>query len=316
MAPDLTKVVRDFALQELDFDLFGVTPASPLAGRDALRRYIAAGWHGEMAFMAQTMAQRQDPGRFFPGARSVICLAMSYHDSSVSHKVGLRQPSGLIARYAVRRDYHDVIRPRLVKLGRFLQRQIPRLRFRVAVDTAPVLEKELAQRAGLGWIGKNTLLINESLGSEMFLGEIILDIELPPSEPGANRCGECRRCVDTCPTKALVAPAQLDARRCISYLTIEHRDEIPPEFDRLVGMRVFGCDLCQIVCPFNQTAARPICGALEARGVLGELSPEKLLGLNWVEWRALGKQTPLRRLTQEQFARNKGVVLANTPLGD
>jgi epoxyqueuosine reductase len=202
-----------------------------------------------MAYLSRRFDERVDPRAYLPGARSVICVAMNYYRGDPGPAKGAR-----IARYAWGEDYHDVVKERLHALADWLRQQMPGIETRACVDTAPVMEKELAARAGVGWLGKNTCVINPGIGSWLVLGEIITTLDLPPDEPAVDRCGSCRRCVDACPTGAIVAPYQLDASRCISYLTIERREPIPREFhDKLQGWLV-GCDICQEVCPWNSKA--------------------------------------------------------------
>lgn len=306
----LSEELRRYALHELGFDLVGISDASPLEGSARLARWLAAGAHGEMAYMARTAAVRADPQRFLPGARSVVVVALSYRDEPAS--LSDHPPDTvLVARYAQRRDYHGVLRRRLVRLGRLLTTRRPGCRWRVAVDTAPLLERELAQRAGLGWIGKNTCLINRQLGSDLFLGELVTDVELVPSEPGRNHCGRCTACLDACPTGAFAGPGFLDARRCIAYLTLEHRSAFQPAEATAVGYHLAGCDICQDVCPWNQRAL-PRCGStLAARPHLKAPSLATLARLDEPGWRQFSAGTPLRRLDFTRFSRNLQAVCCN-----
>jgi epoxyqueuosine reductase len=300
----LAAEVKAFALGELGFDLAGITTASPPPDARRLSRWIAAGAHGEMDWMEETAAVRADPSRFLPGAASVVCVAMSYHEAPEPPEL---EPTGdrvVVARYARCKDYHDVIKPRLVRLGRFLAARSPGSRWRTAVDTAPVLERALAQRAGLGWIGKNTCLINVRLGSELFLGELFTSVALPPDAPGTDHCGSCTACRAACPTRAIGARRTLDARRCISYLTIEHRSELPAELAPALGAHLAGCDICQAVCPWNRHATRRSQPLLQPRPRLQQLTLASLRPLDERGFLDLARGTPLRRLGLARFTRN------------
>jgi epoxyqueuosine reductase len=264
-----------------------------------------------MAYMAETAAVRCDPGRFLDGARSVVCVAMSYHDEGEEPELAPGGTRAVVARYARRKDYHAVIRPRLVRLGRFLADHAPGARWRAAVDTAPLLEKELAQRAGLGWIGKNTCLINRRLGSELLLGELVTDVELPCDEPETDHCGHCVACLDACPTGALPAPYRLQATRCISYLTIEHRSELPADLVPRLGAHLAGCDICQAVCPWNRRPPAAATAPLRLRPHLARIEIDTLRELDEEGWRRFAAGTPLRRLSYGMLRRNLQAVSTN-----
>ncbi len=246
-ATTLTDSVKALAL-DLGFDLVTTGPATPPPHGPALRRWLEAGHAGTMGYLERRVEERLDPARVLPGARSVLCVALNYYQGEAP------DPSWRpVARYAWGRDYHDVIGPRLERLAAHLA-EAAGARSRGYVDTGPVLERDLAARAGLGWIGKNTMLLHPRLGSWFFIGVLLTTAELAHDEPLADRCGTCRACLDACPTGAFVAPYVLDARRCMSYLTIEHRGDIP--HDARAGMAgwQFGCDICQDVCPWNRKA--------------------------------------------------------------
>jgi len=306
---DLTDRVKAFACDELAFDLVGITSAVPPAGAARLEEWLAAGYHGEMAWMADTAGVRRDPGRFLAGARSVVCVAMAYHDR-VEPAVGAEGERVVVARFARRKDYHDVIRPRLARLGRMLADLRPGSRWRTAVDSAPVLERDLAARAGLGWIGKNTCLIDRRLGSELLLGELFTTVELVADAPARGHCGTCTACLTACPTAALVAPGVLDARRCISYLTIEHRSELPSGLAPALAPHLAGCDICQAVCPWNHRAEIRCAAVLAARAHLAAPDLDALLALDERGFLAFSAGTPLRRLAFAQFRRNLDVLRA------
>jgi epoxyqueuosine reductase len=246
-AAALTEAARARALA-LGFDLAAVGPAGPPEHGAELRRWIEAGHAGTMGYLERRLEERLDPGRVLPGARSVLCVGLHYYQGTPAD-----QSWRPVARYAWGRDYHDVIAPRLERLADFLA-EAAGARSRGYVDTGPVLERDLAARAGLGWIGKNTMLLHPSLGSWFFIGVLLTTADLVPDEPLADRCGTCRACLDACPTGAFVAPYVLDARRCISYLTIEHRGEIEPALRPGMAGWQFGCDVCQDVCPWNRKA--------------------------------------------------------------
>jgi epoxyqueuosine reductase len=246
----LTQSVKARAL-ELGFDLVAIGPADPPPHGAAFRRWIEAGHAGSMAYLGRRAEERLDPQRVLPGARSVVCVALNYYQGDPPP-----DPSWTpVARYAWGRDYHDVMSPRLAEISRHLE-EAARARSRAYVDTGPVLERDLAARAGLGWIGKNTMLLHPRLGSWFFIGVVLTEARLAHDDPLPDRCGSCSACLDACPTAAFVAPYTLDARRCISYLTIEHRGEIPPDLASAPGPWQFGCDVCQSVCPWNGKASR------------------------------------------------------------
>ena len=315
MSADLAADIKRFALHELGFSLAGIAGAGPLAGGARLAEWLERGSHGTMAFLADTAAVRGDPGRFLPGARSVVCVAMSYHDGEDSPPPAGRPAAAAVARYARRADYHRVIRSRLVRLGRFLAERAPGASWRPAVDTAPLLEKELAQRAGLGWIGKNTCLVNRTFGSELLLGEVVTDVGLPPDPPETDHCGRCSACLAACPPRAFPAARLLDARRCLAYATVEHRGEFPAALVPSLGNRLFGCDACQTACPWNRRA-RPSCApALAAREHLAALSRAQLEGIDREGWAAIAAGTPLRRLDHPRLVRNLAAMARSEETG-
>ncbi|RME35293.1 MAG: tRNA epoxyqueuosine(34) reductase QueG [Thermoflexia bacterium] len=246
--------------RSLGFDLLGVSPPTPPDwALRAYREWLARGFHGEMAYMARPdrVARREDPAQILPGVRAVVCVAVNYYPGPPPPET--TDPSrGRISNYAWGRDYHDWMVPRLEELAAHLRAATGGVaRYRVYADTGPILERALAAQAGLGFIGKNTCLIHPRIGSWLFLGEILVDADLPfTGPPIPPRCGTCTRCLDACPTGALVAPYVLDARRCISYLTIECRGEIPPDLRARMGNWIYGCDICQEVCPWNRFARR------------------------------------------------------------
>lgn len=294
----------------LQFDLVGIAPASASAYREYLRQWLDDGQHGTMAWLAGRFEERTDPGVYLPGAASVICAAVSYKQSSEQEET--RPFMGRIARYARGEDYHELLKGRLHELADFIRREAPEVQTRVCVDTAPVMEKELAQRAGLGWVGKNTLVIHPRIGSWTLLGEVITTAALPFDRPGVDRCGTCRRCLDACPTGALSRPYQLDARKCISYLTIENRGVIAEELKAGIGQWLFGCDICQEVCPWNHKA--PLGNDLHfaSRFPDGELDVRELAGWTAEEYRTRLKRNSMKRIKLPILQRNANIVMDNT----
>lgn len=304
MRDALATHIKRYATEVLGFDLVGIAPATPPPEAAYLPAWLAAGRHGDMAYLAATAHIRGDPRRFLPGAQAVVCVAVSYHEPVLPTELVPPPGHALIARYARRRDYHDVIRARLRRLGAFLRSLEASSAFRVAVDTGPLLEKALAARAGLGWLGKHTLLVNRELGSELLLGALVTTTALPADEPAAASCGSCHACLDACPTGALVAPFQLDARRCIAYLTLEYRGVLRslPAGDSAPYLA--GCDRCQLACPLNLRARPRRDPALASRPELDSLSLTELAPLDEEGWRRLRRGTPLRRLSFLSFRRN------------
>ena len=235
----------------LGFDLVGIAPAAVIEHEQLLREYLDKGYQGHMRYLERNVTQRTDPGKLMPEARSIICTAMNYYSPLPEMVAG--DIYGKVARFAWGMDYHRVVREKLKLLAAIIRRELGRpVRLRCTVDTAPLAEKAHASRAGLGWIGRNGLLINEQYGSWLVLGEIITDLELEFDEPTAQRCGNCRQCLEACPVGALVKDRVLEARKCISYLTIEQQAEIPAEQAEKMEGWLFGCDICQEVCPFNR----------------------------------------------------------------
>ncbi|MDB5988144.1 MAG: queG [Nevskia sp.] len=281
-----------------------------------LRRWLDAGRHGSMAYMARDPALRSEPERLQPGTVTVISARMSYWPQAADTQANLADGDrAYISRYALGRDYHKLMRARLKQLAGRLQAEIAPHGFRVFADSAPSLEKALARNAGLGWIGKNTLLLNRSAGSFFFLGEIFTDLPLH-ADAGAtpsNHCGSCSACIDLCPTAAIVAPYQLDARRCISYLTIENRDAIPLELRAPIGNRVFGCDDCQLVCPWNRYATMSTEADFKPRHGLDTAQLIELFAWNEQQWLHNTEGMALRRAGYRGWLRNLAVALGNAP---
>ncbi len=296
----------------LGFDDCRFTTASPPDHAAAFQRWLAAGCHGEMGYLQRNAHKRIDPGLVLAGARTIITLAVSYNIDPPAPAPPPAGVPGQIARYAQFSDYHGVLGERLKTLTRFIDELgAGGTRSLWYVDTGPLLERDLAQRAGLGFIGKHSSLISRKLGNWIFLAEIITTLELEPDAPEKNRCGSCRRCIDACPTAAITAPFQLDARRCISYLTIELKGPIPEEFRAAIGTRIYGCDDCLAVCPWNRFAKD---GALMRPHYRAELAaPDliELLSLDEAGFKRRFAGTPILRAKRRGFLRNVCVALGN-----
>ena len=303
--------------RELGFDACRFTSASPPGGSGHLQRWIESQWHGEMSYLQRNAHKRIDPQQVLAGVRSVICLAASYHgnsskDSSESQSDAAQ---GVVARYARFADYHDVLGERLKALASFIDaRGEPGSRSLSYVDTGPLLERDLAQRAGIGFIGKHTNLISRGLGNWFFLGEVLSTIEIEPDAPERNRCGTCTRCIEACPTQAIRAPFQLDARRCISYLTIELKGSIPEDLRSAIGNRIYGCDDCLDACPWNRFAAAGRLMAPHLRKDLNGPDLIELLALSDTGFKQRFQGTPLARAKRRGLLRNVCVALGN--IGD
>jgi epoxyqueuosine reductase len=279
-----------------------------------LAAWLAAGYHGEMDYMAAHGAKRARPQELRPGTRAVIVARMNYRPDAADAKANLADGTrAYVSRYALGRDYHKVLRSRLQKLAERMAAEIGPDGYRVFVDSAPVMEVELATQAGLGWRGKHTLLLDREAGSWFFLGEIFTDLPLPPDEPVSDHCGTCRACLDACPTGAIVAPYRLDARRCISYLTIELKGSIPEELRPLIGNRIYGCDDCQLCCPWNGDA--PLTAEPDFTPRQG-LDTATLVELFLQEESAVATRhlgSAIGRIGVERWLRNIAVALGNAP---
>ena len=277
-----------------------------------LRAYVGAGYHGQMHWMAERMGWRGDPAALWPEARSVVTLAESYTPEHDPLAVLGAPECGAISVYAQNRDYHDLVKKRLKRVGRWLLEQVAGAEIKVFVDTAPVMEKPLAQAAGLGWQGKHTNLVGRDLGSWFFLGAIFTTIELPPDEPEADHCGNCRACLDVCPTQAFVAPYQLDARRCISYLTIEHHGPVDVALRPLMGNRIFGCDDCLAACPWNKFAVAASEVKYAARDDLRAPPLAELAALDDAAFRVKFSGSTIKRIGRNRFVRNVLYAIGNS----
>jgi epoxyqueuosine reductase len=280
------------------------------AGR--LAEFVAEGRHGQMAWMAERMGWRSDPTALWPEARSVIMLAEVYTPNADPLAALERRDRATISVYAQNRDYHDLVKKRLKRVGRWLLDQAPGHQIKVFVDTAPVMEKPLAEAAGLGWQGKHTNLLSRELGNWFFLGAIFTTIELQPDPPEHEHCGSCTACLDICPTAAFPAPFQLDARRCISYLTIEHKGPVAPELREKMSNRIYGCDDCLAVCPWNKFAAEATELRYAARAELDSPPLEKLAALDDAGFRAMFAGSPIKRIGRDRFVRNVLYAIGNS----
>ena len=312
---DAASTIRQKALS-LGFDAVGFAAADlGAATRQRLADFLAEGRHGEMAWMQDRAEQRCDPRTLWPDVRSVICLGLSYAPSGDPLAVLDQKDRGGISVYARNRDYHDLVKGMLKHLAQFIASRFGE-DVKVFVDTAPVMEKPLAAQAGIGWQGKHTNLVSRSNGSWLFLGEIYTTLDLTPDTPHADRCGTCTSCLDACPTKAFPAPYQLDARRCIAYLTIEYPGPIPLEFRKAIGNRIYGCDDCLAVCPWNRFAATTSQAKLAARDDLNAPDLAMLAALDDAGFRALFTGSPIKRIGRDRFVRNVLIAIGNSALPD
>jgi epoxyqueuosine reductase len=310
-AADPKTLIRAEA-DRLGFDAVGFTRATlPPATRARLDAFLAAGRHGTMGWMAERTAQRAHPQALWPEAVSVIALGMSYGPERDPLETLARREVGTISVYARGRDYHDVVKGKLKLLGHFIHARFG-ADLKVFVDTAPVMEKPLAAQAGIGWQGKHTNLVSRRHGSWLFLGEIYTTLALEPDPPHLDRCGSCRRCLEVCPTDAFPAPYQLDATRCISYLTIEHEGPIPEALRPAIGNRIYGCDDCLAVCPWNRFATTAREAKLRARADLDAPRLDELARLDDAAFRARFSGSPIKRTGRNRFVRNVLIAIGNS----
>lgn len=314
---DLVERIREWG-RELGFSAVGIADTDLSEYETRLDQWLGEDRHGEMAWMAAHGRKRSRPEELHPGTRSIIVTRLDYLPEQAEDIESLiDQPDrAFVSRYALGRDYHKLIRKRLKKLAERIAEEVGPYNYRVFTDSAPVMEKPLAEKAGLGWIGKHTILLDRRAGSWFFLGEIFTDLALPPDEPVADHCGSCRRCIDICPTGAITAPYQLDARRCISYLTIELKGSIPEELRPLMGNRVFGCDDCQMVCPWNRYAQFTGEADFAPRKDLDAGELIELFGWDEETFLSRTEGNPIRRTGYEGWLRNLAVALGNAPSRD
>jgi epoxyqueuosine reductase len=311
MSDDIKAAIREEALR-LGFDAVGFAPAAlaPEA-RAHLAEFISRGFHGEMGWLAHRAEQRAHPQALWPEARSVVVLGLNYGPAEDPLAPLARKTEGGVSVYARGRDYHDIVKSRLKTLARVIATRWPG-ELKVFVDTAPVMEKPLAERAGIGWQGKHTNLVSRQWGSWLFLGEIYLSQALPPDEAETDHCGQCSRCLEVCPTGAFPAPYRLDARRCISYLTIEHKGHIDAELRPLMGNRIYGCDDCLAVCPWNKFAQRTREPGFAPRAGLTAPNLAALAQLDHGQFRAMFSGSPVKRIGRDRFLRNVLIAIGNS----
>ncbi len=308
-APDEIKALIRRLAGELGFCLAGIAPAAPAAHAGRFRKFLERGYHADMAWLDRDPDRRCDVRNQLDGAAAVICLACSYAP------VPDDPTADLIARYARGRDYHRALKSRAGRLAAELAKVVSHLETRICVDSSPVLERELAAAAGLGWIGRNGCLLHAEFGSYLLLAEIVINLPLPADDPQPSRCGSCRACVEACPTGAICDDGLIDSRRCLSYLTIEHRREIPEAFRPAMAEKVFGCDVCQQVCPFNRHAPA---GDAELRGPteLARTSLVEMLLWTGGDWDRLTRGSAARRAKFEMYLRNAAIAAGNAGADD
>ncbi len=304
--------------RELGFSQIGIAGVDLSSAEPGLLQWLDNGFHGEMAYMQTHGLKRARPAELVPGTVSIITARMDYLPRHTlpewqARELGrLHEPGeAVVSIYARGRDYHKVLRNRLQKLSDRIGEELGPFGHRVFTDSAPVLEAELAARSGQGWRGKHTLLLNREAGSMFFLGEIYVDMALEPSEPLAPHCGSCSACIDVCPTHAIIAPHKLDARRCISYLTIEHAGPIPLDLRLLIGNRIYGCDDCQLICPWNKFAQRSALPDFDERHGLGHAQLVDVMAWNEAQFLHYTEGSPIRRIGHERWQRNVAVAMGN-----
>ncbi|MEO1039169.1 MAG: tRNA epoxyqueuosine(34) reductase QueG [Pseudomonadota bacterium] len=302
--------------RELGFDAARVARVDePWLAGERLEAFIKAGHHGEMGWMEETFQRRSHPTAMWPEAKSALVVGLNYGPDADPLDQLERRDEAAISVYAQNRDYHDVLKKRLKRLARAFHERTGAA-VKVFVDTAPLMEKPLAEKAGLGWQGKHTNLVSRELGSWLFLGVMLTEAELEPDAPETDHCGSCRACLDICPTDAFPTPYRLDARRCISYLTIEHKGPIPHEFRAAMGNRIYGCDDCLAVCPWNKFAQTASEAAFHAREALRGPKLAELAGLDDAQFRALFTASPIKRIGRDRFVRNVMIAIGNSAAPD
>ncbi|MDX1536787.1 tRNA epoxyqueuosine(34) reductase QueG [Arsukibacterium sp.] len=300
--------------QELGFQELGITGTDLTKDEPKLQAWLDKGYHGDMQYMAEHGMLRARPAELLPGTLRVLSVRMDYLPAQAGFATNLADPAkAYISRYALGRDYHKLIRNRLKQLAQKIRTEIPELGFRPFVDSAPLLERPLAQQAGLGWVGKHSLLLEQSVGSWFFLGELLVDIPLPVDEPHQGDCGSCVACITSCPTGAIVEPYVVDGRRCISYLTIELKTAIPETLRPLIGNRIYGCDDCQLVCPENRQAPLSIEADFQRRPQWQDQNLLQLFAWDEATFLRLTEGSAIRRIGFERWQRNIAVALGNAP---
>ncbi|MFM2483159.1 tRNA epoxyqueuosine(34) reductase QueG [Celerinatantimonas sp. YJH-8] len=313
---DLKRLSQDIKLwgKELGFEQVAITDTDLSSHWESYRHWLEHNYHGRMQFMARNQPLREDPAQLHPGTLRVISVRMNYLPQNAQFASTLNDPlRAYISRYALGRDYHKLLRKQLKQLGERIKQVCDAADYRPFVDSAPVMERPLADKAGLGWTGKHTLLIDEHDGSWFFLGELLINLPLPIDAPTQARCGNCMACMTLCPTHAIVAPYQVDARRCISYLTIENDGPIPLELRPLMGNRIYGCDDCQLVCPWNRQAPLGDQEDFQARHRLDQASLLELFAWDESQFLNALQGSPIRRIGHQRWLRNIAVALGNAP---
>ena len=295
--------------RSLGFDLAGVAPLGPFPEAVFYPKWLENGYAGDMQYLERQKAAKMEPQSVLPGARSVIVCAMNYNGAQPHTRYDRLR--AWISRYAWGEDYHDTVKEKLLELAAWIERNSP-LRTRAYVDTGPLLERVFAKYAGVGWFGKNTCIINQKVGSWLFLGCIVTDLEMPYDTPVPDRCGSCTRCIDACPTGAILEPYVLDSRKCIAYTTIELRGEIPEKDRAGIGHHLFGCDICQDVCPWNRKAPHSSNPAFEPKEGLFWPAIDRLLDMDEAEWKRMIRGTAMKRAKIKGLVRNLMVVAGNS----
>jgi epoxyqueuosine reductase len=297
----------------LGFQETGISDTALTLEENYLQRWLQKGYHGDMDYMARHGTARTRPGELVPGTVRVISVRLNYLPPAArdSWETIEDADAAFISRYALGRDYHKVLRGKLQTLANRIEKRVGEFRYRVFTDSAPVMEVSLARKAGLGWRGKHTLLLTREAGSWFFLGELYTDLPLPVDGAVTEHCGSCTKCIDICPTKAIIAPYELDARRCISYLTIEHKGAIPAELRPLMGNRIYGCDDCQLICPWNKFAGATAESDFAVRNGLDDVSLVELFGWTQAQFDQRLEGSPIRRIGHERWLRNIAVALGN-----
>ena len=313
MSQSLTaKLLIERKALDLGFSGFGVCAASmPAQNQQGYKDFLAQGFHADMAWMEERVEQRSSPQGLWPEARSIIVLTANYGPDHNPLDRLKDKSKAVISAYAENLDYHDILKKRLKELGRWMQSEFGG-ELKVFVDTAPVLEKPLAQQAGLGWQGKHTNLVSRSYGSWLFLGEIFTTLELPPSQAEIDHCGSCSKCIDICPTGAIPQPYKLDARACLAYLSIEHKGPIPTAYRKAMGNRIYGCDDCLAVCPWNKFAQTTAEAGFALRDSIAQASLAYFLKLDDPSFRELFRKSPIKRIGRDRFVRNACIVAGNS----
>lgn len=292
----------------LGFDLVGIARAAPSSRRPFVERWLDEGRAGEMHYLAERIDERMDPAQYFAEAKSIICVAINYHVSLEPTPPGHAK----IARYAQGDDYHQQLKQMLYDLADWVRETFPGAATRCGTDSVPVFEREHAARAGIGWVGKNTMVIHPRIGSWLLLGEVLTSLDLPPDEPiVTDHCGTCTRCIDACPTHAITAPRELDARKCISYLTIEHAGDIDETLQSQMGDWLFGCDICQDVCPFNGRAPISTTPWLQPRRASNSIDAQEVIDWTLDQYHVATRRSPMRRVKLPILQRNATIVRTN-----